>query len=113
MQYGFQPAFLCRVAIDALSHGVAVKVAIRGEDICSESGNYFVKRRLARCNQFACELIGVDNGYAQRAERVGNSCFAAAYATGQADDKGAFFWRGWGGGGIAFCHAAIIADIAE
>jgi len=62
----------------------SIQLAVSGDRCCAEDLDYFIQCRLAGFDQFAGQLIGIDDRHAECAEALCNGCFAAANAAGQA-----------------------------
>ena len=64
---------------------LAVELAIGGEDRCAEPRDQLRKRRLARLDDLARELIGIDHGRAALREHPCDGALARRDAPGQPD----------------------------
>ena len=69
---------------------IASQLPVRGYTIFPEDSDNFIECGLSRFNQCMCQLVSVNDRYAESAETLCYRRFTAANATGQADHQRVF-----------------------
>ena len=69
---------------------IASQLPVRGYTIFAEDSDNFIEGRLSRLNQCMCQLVCVNDRYAESAETLCYCRFTAANTTGQADHQRVF-----------------------
>jgi len=79
---------------NSLAHGVAIELPVSVEDLIAKSRANLVERGLAWLHDLTCDDVGVDDGYAEFREHVGNGRLTAGNAASQADSESLSVLRG-------------------
>jgi hypothetical protein len=87
MQQRFKPRTGCRVGKHMGAHPAPIQGTIRRDEVVAESVAQRFNRRTTWCGQRMRNAVGIDQTGAMGDEQVGHGGFAAADASGQADDE--------------------------